>query len=157
MKTISNQTERGSLQTGVSTFIGLVIYFMLMKWLHMEQVLELRFFNFVILTIGICYSINKGRKNSHDSEFYLEGWALGMKTAIIAILLFAFFISIYISSFDDTLLQRIKETTTLHERANAFYIFFTILMEGMASAIVITLGAMQYYKIDGRKGAPEHN
>jgi hypothetical protein len=150
MKTIFPSIEKIGLQTGIVTFITLVAYFMIMKWLGLSEILELRFFNFVILTVGICYGINKFRHDSHESEFYLKGWGQGIFIAVVAVVLFALFMSIYISYFDEPLLQRIRQTTTIGTHATGFHIFFAILMEGMASAAVITLAAMQYFKIEGR-------
>jgi hypothetical protein len=58
--------------------------------------------------------------------------------------------SVYISYFDESLLQHIRETTTIGANATGFHLFFAIIMEGMASAAVITLSAMQYFKSEGR-------
>lgn len=150
MKTSFPSIERIGIRVGLTLFLSLVAYFMIMKWLGLSHILELRFFNIVILAVGICYGINKLKHDSHESDFYLKGWGQGIFIAIVAIVLFALFISLYISYFDTELLQRIRETTTIGAEATGFHLFFAILMEGMASAAVITLAAMQYYKSVGK-------
>ena len=150
MKTSFPSIEKIGIQIGLVTFLALVVYFMVMKWVGLSHILELRFFNFVILAIGISYGINKFKHDSHESDFYLKGWGQGIFIAVVAIALFATFMSLYISYFDEALLQRIKETTAVGANATGFHLFFAILMEGMASAAVITLTAMQYFKSVGR-------
>jgi hypothetical protein len=150
MKTSFPSIEKIGIRIGAVTFLALVVYFMAMKWAGLSHIIELRFFNFAILAVGICYGINKFKHDSHESDFYLKGWGQGIFIAVIANALFATFIGLYISNFDDALLQRIKETTTIGANATGFHLFFAILMEGMASAAVITLAAMQYFKSVGR-------
>lgn len=149
MKTSFPSIEKIGIRVGLATFLGLVIYFMIMKWLGLSHILELRFFNFVILTIGICYGISKFKHDSHESDFYLKGWGQGIFIAVVALVLFALFMSLYINYFDKELLQKIRESTTIGTEATGFHLFFAILMEGMASAAVITLAAMQYFKSVG--------
>lgn len=150
MKTSFPSIEKIGIRVGLTIFFGLVVYFMLMKWLGLSHILELRFFNFVILAVGICYGINKFKHDSHESDFYLKGWGQGIFIAVVAIVLFALFMSLYINFIDKELLQRIRETTTIGVEATGFHLFFAILMEGMASAAVITLSAMQYFKSVGK-------
>lgn len=151
MKTSSPSIEKIGFKVGFITFLSLVAYFMIMKFLGLSHVLELRFFNFLILTFGICYGINKYKNDAHESEFYMKGWAQGIFISVVSLVLFALFMSIYLSYFDDSLMQHIRETTTMGFNATTgMHVFFAVLMEGMAAAVVITLGAMQYFKSEGK-------
>lgn len=150
MKTSPPSIEKIGFKTGFITFLSLVAYFMIMKLLGLSHILELRFFNFVILAVGICYGINKFKRESQESDFYLKGWAQGIFIAAVSIVLFALFMSLYLSYFDEPLMQHIRETTTLGVTIDTgFNIFFALFMEGMASAVVIILAAMQYFKSVG--------
>lgn len=147
MKTSSPSIEKIGFKVGFITFLSLVAYFMIMKFFGLSHVLELRFFNFVILAVGIGYGINKLKNELQESDFYMKGLGEGMIVSLVSIVLFALFMSIYLSYFDEALMQHIRETTTLgFTVASGFHVFFAIVMEGMASAVVITLGAMQYFK-----------
>lgn len=151
MKTSAPSIEKIGFKVGFITFLSLVAYFMLMKFFGLSHILELRFFNFVILTVGICYAIYRLKHKLHESDFYLKGWGEGMIVSIVSIFLFALFMSIYLSYFDVTLMQHIREVTTLGFNATSgMHVFFAILMEGMAAAVVITLAAMQYFKSVGK-------
>lgn len=147
MKTSSPSIEKIGFKVGFVTFLSLVAYFMIMKFLGLSHVLELRFFNIVILAVGICYGINKIKRALQESDFYLKGWAEAMFVSVVSTVLFALFMSLYLSYFDEPLMQHIRETTTLgFTVASGFHVFFAVFMEGMASAVVITLAAMQYFK-----------
>lgn len=147
MKTSTPSIEKIGFKVGFITFLSLVAYFMIMKFFGLSHVLELRFFNFVILAIGIGYGINKLKNELQESDFYMQGWGEGMIISLVSIILFALFMSIYLSYFDEELMQHIREVTTLGFNATTgMHVFFAILIEGIASAVVITLGAMQYFK-----------
>lgn len=148
MKTLAPSIEKIGLITGLITSLALIGYFMLMKALGLEQILELRFFNLIILAIGICYGIRKLKHDLHEEEFYLKGWAEGMYIAGVAVVSFAAFMSFYISYFDVRLMLHVQELINTPS-INGVTIFITLLMEGMASAIAITLCAMQYFKSPG--------
>lgn len=151
MKTSSPSIEKIGFKVGFITFLSLVAYFMIMKFLGLSQVLELRFFNIVILAAGICYGINKFKRALQESDFYLKGWGEGMFVSVVSIVLFALFMSLYLSYFDEPLMQHIRETTTLgFTVASGLHVFFAVFMEGMASAVIITLAAMQYFKSEGK-------
>lgn len=151
MKTLPPSIEKIGFKTGFITFLALVAYFFSMKFLGLSHILELRFFNFVILAAGVCYGIYKYKHDSHESEFYLKGWAQGFFISAVSVILFALFMSIYLSYFDEPLMQHIRETTTLGFNATTgFHVFFAAFMEGMAGSVIIIFAAMQYFKSDGK-------
>lgn len=147
MKTSAPSIEKIGFKVGFVTFLSLVAYFMIMKFFGLSHILELRFFNFIILGVGIGYGINKLKNELQESDFYLKGWGEAMFVSVVSTVLFALFMSVYLSYFDEPLMQHIKETTTLgFTVASGFHVFFAVFMEGMASAVIITLAAMQYFK-----------
>jgi hypothetical protein len=148
MKTTLPSIEKIGLITGIVTSLALAGYFLLMKMLGFEEILELRFFNFLILAGAICYGISKLKRELHEDEFYLKGWAQGIFISVIATILFGTFMAFYISYYDASLLDYIQHKMHMQD-ANGLTVFVAIFMEGMASAFVITLCAMQYFKSPG--------
>jgi len=150
MKTTSPSLEKIGLTTGLITSLLLIAYFMLMKAFGLDHVLELRFVNAVILATGVCYGINKFKRELNEDEFYLKGIAQGFYIAAVAVTSFALFMSIYIMYIDAPLLQHIKEQyPNMGTSLNGFTIFLTIFMEGMASSAIVTFAAMQLFKRAG--------
>jgi hypothetical protein len=141
--------ERYGIVSGLITGAVLAAYFLLMQALGFAEVLELRFFNFVILAIGICMAIRKYKKDLHTREFYLQGWAQGIYTCAIATIFFVLIMFVNLSFFNTGLMRYIQTNVAEGQTLSPFTIFLSVIMEGMAGGFVITLGAMQYFKSQG--------
>ena len=157
--------EKNGIVIGLITAFALIAYFFIMKAVGLEQVVELRFFNFIILAIGIIYGINKLKKELNQPEFYLKGLGQGIFIAAVAVVVFSAFISIYIIYFDPFLLEHIRENTAIGWSMDIFTLFISTFTEGMAGCAIVTFAAMQYLKrqgsnterSDSRIGNPENN
>lgn len=150
---VINPAEKSSLiwrigiKTGLTTCAALLLYFTTMKMLNLHLVLELRFFNFVILTVGITYGIYRLRQLLGEGEYYLHGLGQGLLISIIAVTSFALLFVGYLLFFDQALMTYIVSTFSPSlPYVNAFSIFVALVMEGMASGAVISFCAMQYFK-----------
>lgn len=151
MKETSPSIEKIGIVTGLFTSLALIAYFMLMKAIGLVQILELRFFNIIIVAVGVCYGIRKLKRELHEDEFYLKGIMQGFYISAVAIISFALFISVYLSYFDLSLLKYIRQKINVGWSITGLTIFLTIFMEGMASAVIITFAAMQYFKREGNE------
>ncbi|HEX8515360.1 MAG TPA: hypothetical protein VF868_04115 [Bacteroidia bacterium] len=141
--------ERNGLLIGLLTSAALIIYFLAMKALNLAQVIELRFFNFLIVAAAICYGINSLKERLHEQEFYLKGLAQGMVIAVVTTVSFALFITIYLRYFDPQLMEAISKRVPYSGSLDSMIIFVSVFMEGMASGAIITFSAMQYFKSQG--------
>ncbi|MCW3085309.1 MAG: hypothetical protein JWP12_2675 [Bacteroidetes bacterium] len=150
MKTSISMEKRG-LIIGIIIAFTLAAYFLVMQALNLAQMIELRFFNVLIIAGGICYGIVSLKNKLDEEEFYLKGLAQGIIISAFAVIFFALFISIYLSYFDTLLLEEIK-TKTAYKQLDGTTIFVSIFMEGMASGAIITFAAMQYLKSVGTEG-----
>jgi hypothetical protein len=154
MKTNNRLIEKNGMVIGSLTALALLAYFFIMKAVGLEQKVELRFFNFIILAIGIVYGINKLKAELNQSEFYLKGIGQGIFISLVAVILFSAFMSIYIMYFDPFLLEHIRENTAVGWSMDAFTLFISSFMEGMAGCAIITFAAMQYLKRQGSNVQP---
>jgi hypothetical protein len=149
MKTNSASVERIGIVTGLLTSLALIGYFMLMKALGLSQILELRFFNFVIMSVGLFIGISYYKRSvPFNQEFYLKGLAQGAMITLVTVVSFALFISFYLNYFDQPLLEHIRATFST-QKIDGFSIFTAVFMEGLASGMIITFCAMQYLKREG--------
>lgn len=152
MKTSISMEKRG-LVIGIITALTLAAYFLIMKALNLAQMIELRFFNFLFIAVGICYGIVTLKHKLHEQEFYLKGLAQGFIIAAVTTVLFAAFISFYLTYFDTVLYEEIKSKVA-YRQMDGITVFVSIFMEGMASGAIITFAAMQYLKSEGTVGKP---
>jgi hypothetical protein len=138
--------ERIGLIAGLVTSLVLVAYFMLMKALNLAHIIELRFFNFLIMAVGICSGIVYLKHRTQEHEFYLKGLAEGMIITVTAVVSFAIFMTLYLTQIDRVLMHEISTRVPYTGTMDGMVIFVSIFMEGMASGAIITFAAMQYLK-----------
>lgn len=138
--------ERIGIIAGLLTALGLVAYFMVMKALNLADIIELRFFNFVIMAVGIITAIVYLKRRTQEHEFYLKGLGEGMITTVVAVVSFAIFITVYLTTLDKALMHEISTKVPYTGTLNGLTIFIAIFMEGMAGGAIITFSAMQYLK-----------
>lgn len=144
-----NSIEKNGFAIGLVTAAALLAYFFIMKAVGLSNVLELRFFNFVIAGVGIFYGINKLKNELQEDQFYLKGWAQGIYISAVSVVTFSVVLSFYITYFDASLAQTIKTETNIGTSFSTFTLFITMLMEGMAGGAIITFVSMQFLKREG--------
>ncbi|OFY84262.1 MAG: hypothetical protein A3F72_14675 [Bacteroidetes bacterium RIFCSPLOWO2_12_FULL_35_15] len=142
----SSSIEKIGIRTGLLITVFLIAYFMVIKVLGGAHILELRLFNAVFVIAGVFYGINKHQKSlEQKDEFYFDAWAQGMFIVAVSTILFALFMSIYISYFDTALLKEIQASRSMGQYINGLNIFLALLMEGFVSGVIITFTAAQYF------------
>jgi membrane protein CcdC involved in cytochrome C biogenesis len=145
METTNKSIERIGVTTGLITSLLLVSYFSLMKALGLATVPELRYFNFFILLGGILYAYEQFRTPGNNIE-YLSGMGLGFITTVASVVPFAAFIYAYFTYVDPGLLATIKSNSLMGEYLTPFTVTGAIVIEGLASGVIISFVLMQYYK-----------
>jgi hypothetical protein len=141
--------ERIGLITGLVTALALIAFFLAMKAMNLAQIVELRFFNILIIAAGICIGINNLKNRLNEQEFYLKGLAQGMIITVVTVVTFALFITIYLRYFDVGLMEEIGRRVPYTGQLDGLIVFVAVFMEGMASGAIITFSAMQYFKSQG--------
>jgi hypothetical protein len=149
--------ERIGFVTGLITSAALIAYFLLMKVLNLAHVVELRFFNVIIVAVGIIYGIVRLKRNLHEDEFYLKGLGQGMFITAVTTVIFALFITVYLTYFDHQLMMEIRSRVSYKGSIDGTMIFVSVFMEGMASGAIITFAAMQYLKVQGTVKRERHS
>ena len=151
--------EKIGVKYGLLTALGLVLYFLLMKLLGFVHIVELRFLNAVILTIGIVFALRAYKKLKQGNIGYLQGLGTAYLTALVATAVFAVFMLVYIKGFDDSLLEVLAAENLFGDRVSStpgLVIFMVLMLEGMISGFMIGFIAMQYFKREDHKvpGSP---
>ena len=137
--------ERIGLGAGLFTAGGLMIYFLLAKYFHFIQIIQLRYLNFFILLAGILIAINTYRKRNNNHVEYLEGFFLGMFTTAITSIVFAVFVGVYLS-FHQDFMNYIKTVAIMGDYLTPSAVALIISIEGGISGLIITFVSLQYYR-----------
>lgn len=135
------------LKAGILTCLGLVAYFLLMKYLKLIHITELRGFNFVILATGI---VRTFRYVQHRMPFklnYFQGFGLSCLVAAVSVVSFAVFVYIYFLVLDPALLLNLKANSPMMGNyITPFTAAGSVLVEGICSGLVISFCYMQYFQ-----------
>ncbi|MBI1288961.1 MAG: DUF4199 family protein [Flavobacteriales bacterium] len=147
MQTHGSNISKMGIRIGFYTLFGFIGYFLLMKLLGLVQVPEFRYFNFVILLMGITIGYRKYQHENGKIPF-LSGFGLGMMITVISVVLFSAFLFIYLSIFDPHLLVTIKAhaPVMVKESLTPSLASVAILFEGLSSGLIMNFVLIQYYK-----------
>jgi hypothetical protein len=136
---------RNSARYGAFIFAGLVIYFFIMRFFNLAIFQELRFFNGVIIFVGVALSISQLKRVKGERINYFFGFGGGMLTSLFASIPFAFFVLVYLLS-DDYFLQALQKRSAFGMLINPFIGAFVNFIEGMAAGLMASFMVMQYFK-----------
>jgi hypothetical protein len=141
--------EKIGLKYGLFTALSLIAYFLLMKLIGLEEIIELRFLNGLIMAVGVTLAIRGYKKFREGNIGYFSGIGVGLITAIIATVLFSVFMVVYIKTFDHRLLEVLSGDRYFGERMSitpGIVVFTVLMLEGVISGFMISFIAMQWFK-----------
>ena len=138
---------------GLLTAAALIAYFLLMSLLGFHRIVELRFLNGIIVTVGICWALYKYKKEGNGKINYFNGLGLGFTTAGVAALLFGIFMMVYVTFINSEFITTLSTNLLLGDQLSAILMFAVIMVEGLISGFLIAFIAMQYFKTDEHDAA----
>lgn len=138
-------TSKIIINNALKIFFGIVAYFFLMKVLGLENITELRLFNFLIVVWGVNSAIKQNLYRNHNNT-YLTNLSIGFSTSFFAVLAVAFSLIFYITFIDFGLLSIMENSSVWGKNLSLGKVVFAILIEGLASSVICTFIIMQYWK-----------
>jgi hypothetical protein len=144
---IFNNPNRIAENYGLKIALGLIIYFLLMRILHLSNHVELRFMNLVILTAGVYYGLKHFKKTHGDNLNYFRGLITGVAIAGIGSLLFGVFLFAYMK-IDGDLMEHIKQTEQMGRYLNPYIASFIVVLEGFFSGLLVTFVLLNWITTD---------
>lgn len=132
-----------SLQFGILVGILLILYFLILGVLGVNDQPIYSFANPIMMAVGISLAIRKAEMKYGELRYH-KGFELGIYTGVIATVLFSiFFISYYVYNpqFSRDLVRRIGENY-----ASTGAIFITVFIMGIVTAMITSFFLMQLHK-----------
>lgn len=156
MKKESCSIEKVGIRYGLYLAGGLIFYFLIMKLLGLEKIMELRFLNLFILIAAVVTAIQYYKRNCVNLMSYFKGMGVGILTSMIGAAVFAIFMGFYLGVLDRSFLEYIKgEWSGYDNHINPFSLSFIILLEGAISGFFTTFISMQYLKLSHAENPTE--
>jgi hypothetical protein len=148
----NTQTSTSFVKVAAVTALGLIFYFLLMKFLNLVTVVELRFVNFFILLLGVRYILLARRKENQGKLEYLSGMMLGVMTAGTASVIFSGFVFLYLKFIDHSLMEYIITTQPFGSYLTPAGSALILFVEGAASGAIISFALMHILNRDSANG-----
>lgn len=133
---------------GIRIAAGLIVYFIIMKFLGLLHVVELRMLNLVILVAGVFFALRKFKRTHEDHLNYFRGLVTGVAASAIGSVGFAAFFFVYVSFIDTELMQYIIENEPMGRFLNPYISAFIVALEGVFSGLLVTFILINYIPTD---------
>ena len=132
--------------TGVIVSLLLVSFFLIRRTFGWYQVLELRYFNILILFAGIHSALLSYRNRiSPEGIDYLKGLKMGLRISLTAIIPFAIFMGIYLK-IDTNFMNYIIQNGEFGKYLTPGRAAGVVGFEGFVSGAIMTYIIMPYFK-----------
>ncbi|CAL2065650.1 hypothetical protein [Tenacibaculum sp. 190524A05c] len=123
----------------------IVVYFLLMKILGLDNVSELRFLNFLFVFWGVNRAI-KMNINLNQEQSYFSNFYAGFGAAVIGVGLTIIGLIIYVGFIDSSFISVLENSSFWGKDLSLQMVVFALAIEGIASSVMCSFIIMQYYK-----------
>jgi hypothetical protein len=132
---------------GTIIAIGLIVYFLIMYFVGVIHVIELRLLNLFIMLPGVYFALKQYRLTHHDSLNYFRALTIGTAAAAIGTSTFALFLFFFLK-VEGNLMQAIQQNEPLGRYLNPYISSFAVMLEGLFSGFGLTYLLANYIRTD---------
>ncbi|MCS6974010.1 MAG: DUF4199 domain-containing protein [Cyclobacteriaceae bacterium] len=133
---------------GLRIAVGLIVYFLVMKFAGLLHVVELRLLNLFILIAGIYYALKKFQHTHGEHIHYFRALITGFATGAVGSLVFAAFLFLYVSLLDRGFMQYLIENEPMGRFLNPYIASFIVALEGVFSGLLVTFILINFIDTD---------
>lgn len=145
---IFNDPKRIPENYGIRIAVGVIAFFLLMKFTGLFYIVELRMLNLIILVAGIYLALKKFRATHQDHLNYFRALVVGVATGAIGSILFAVFLFIYVSFIDTNFMVWLQQNEAMGRFLNPYIVSFIVALEGVFSGLLVTFVLINYIQTD---------
>lgn len=138
-------TNKIIVKNGLLIYACIVVFFLLMKVLGLDDVSELRFLNFLFVFWGVNRAI-KQNIELNDQDSYFNNFYVGFGSSIIGIALTILGLIIYVGFIDPSFITVLENSSLWGKELSLGMVVFALAIEGTASSVMCSFILMQYYK-----------
>lgn len=138
-------TQKIILKNAFIIYLGIVIYFLITKLFGLDEVSELRFFNFVFVLWGINNAI-KTNIEVNKETLYINNFTIGIATSILSVAFTIISLMIYVGFIEPNFMTVLENSSFWGKKLTLIMVIFAFAIEGIASSVICSFVLMQYYK-----------
>lgn len=133
------------VNNGFLIYIGIVLFFFLMKILNLDEAAELRFLNFIFVLWGVNKAIKMNITLNKETS-YIDNLSVGIGTSIFAVGLTILGLIVYINFINPDFMKVLENSFLWGKQLTLPLMVFALAIEGIASSVICSFILMQYYK-----------
>lgn len=137
-----------SFKYSIYIYLGLVAYFFLMRLFGLDKFTELRIFNFIIVLFGLYKLLEENIRRTGKNNFG-NNFSVALRTSFLSILFFSLSLIVYLLYINPSFMLILENSKIWGNNLSVIQIAFAILVEGTASAFMLSFLLMQYFKSVG--------
>lgn len=141
-----NQSLPISIKYGIFIAITLIAFFLVLRLVGLHENPWLRLFNGAAMAAGIFFALKYYKLKTHGEMTYINGIKTALITGFIATFMFSAFMAIYMFHIDPEFTKLLLGQWFSNYDAGPGLLVFIIILEGLASTVVMALTLMQYFK-----------
>jgi hypothetical protein len=145
---VFNNPNQIHINYGLKIAGGLIVYFLIMKFAGLLNVVELRLLNLVIQVAGVYLALRTFKRTHQDHLNYFRALVTGVATAAMGAIIFAAFLFIYMQFIDTAFMQFIIDNEPMGRFLNPYMASFIIALEGVFSGLLVTFVLINYVDTD---------
>ncbi len=138
-------TNKIILKNGLLIYSCIVVFFLLMKILGLDNVSELRFLNFLFVFWGVNRAI-KQNIDFNDQDSYFNNFYVGFGSSVIGIALTIIGLIVFVGFIDPSFIIVLENSSLWGKKLSLEMVVFALTIEGIASSVMCSFILMQYYK-----------
>lgn len=138
-------TNKIIFQNAFLIYACIVVYFLLMKVLGLDNVAELRFLNFIFVFWGVNRAIKMNIDINQESS-YFTNFYVGFGASVIGVALTILGLIIYVQFIDPSFIIVLENSSLWGKNLSLSMVVFALAIEGIASSVMCSFTLMQYYK-----------
>jgi hypothetical protein len=139
------KTNKLIFQHALKIYLGIVLFFFIVKLIGLSQIVELRIFNALFVILGVNSCIKKNVFKNLDNN-YLTNLSIGFAASFLAVLATSFSLIFYTMVFDSSVITFMENSRFWGNNLSLGTVVFALLAEGFASSVICTFIVMQYWK-----------
>jgi hypothetical protein len=133
---------------GIRIAVGVIAYFLLMKFAGFFHIVELRMLNLVILVAGIYLALRKFKQTHQEHLNYFRALVVGVATGAVGSVLFAVFLFLYVALIDTDFMLWLQQNEPMGRFLNPYIVAFIVALEGVFSGLLVTFVLINYIQTD---------
>jgi|TARA_B110000305_G_scaffold241441_1_gene315614 hypothetical protein len=137
--------EKIVINNAVKIFLGIVLFFFLMKLIGLDEFTELRILNFAFVFWGVNTAIKQNRKTQENS-MYLHNLFIGFFTSFVSVIMVCIALTVYLYYIEPSFIQVLENSSLWGTSLTPPLMAFALFIEGVASSMICTFILMQYWK-----------